>query len=397
MSLEGTLLVFQFFFKHIPTIVQLPEEILDQELLEKKLDEAESYVITSRLQLVNKYNEDYAWLNKHLPLSYFHRSFGVRLLALLVLRLVCIIYVIWIGNLRVALLLSLIQFFISPYSFAVCIQSLISVTPQLFVGHYFAHFILTIILPESFSFKVPINVYMICSFFLVDQLLSVYSLYLSKYGRTEPICWDWLCIHSLYGFLNNKSYYLILLPLLYHNCFEFNLTIFLIEYLIGLDLRIRNFFFNRVFTKAFVSGIFYHQHRVAHLGALYGHAHKLHHFLQGTSPFEADIYGTGWPEGWGLLVVELIGSIFFNLGPTTLNSYNLIAAWNNKLSHTKSDHEDRNYHYYHHIYHTTNYGYFMIDLLFGTECKQSEYGNFRVTKIVNLENDSLQLVFSRKV
>ena len=54
------------------------------------------------------------------------------------------------------------------------------------------------------------------------------------------------------------------------------------------------------------SPLTYHVHRLSHLPTVYQHAHKLHHHLQGTTAFDATLYGWGMPEELVILPLELV-------------------------------------------------------------------------------------------
>ena len=53
----------------------------------------------------------------------------------------------------------------------------------------------------------------------------------------------------------------------------------------------------------------------------YKHAHKLHHFLHGTNAFDAHIYGSGMPEEFFMLALELGMYFGFGLIPASLNAH----------------------------------------------------------------------------
>jgi hypothetical protein len=67
------------------------------------------------------------------------------------------------------------------------------------------------------------------------------------------------------------------------------------------------------------ASLFYHQHRLAHLPAVYSHAHKFHHHLPDACAFDAHIYGSGAPEEYFLLLTETIVAACLGCCPPSLS------------------------------------------------------------------------------
>ena len=65
---------------------------------------------------------------------------------------------------------------------------------------------------------------------------------------------------------------------------------------------------------------------------MYDEAHKLHHYLHGSTAFDAHIYGSGMPEEWGLLVIDTVMSVSCGMLPAALNQHILYHSWTNKVS-----------------------------------------------------------------
>ena len=127
-----------------------------------------------------------------------------------------------------------------------------------------------------------------------------------------------------FGFLNCKTYYLVLFPLLFN--FKISLIPIFIDGIFGLSSQL-----STIISKYFLhwSLLFYNQHRLGHLNYIYQDAHKMHHYLHGSTAFDAHIYGSGMPEEWGILMMEIIGFYKFGIIPSSLSSNVFIQSWYN--------------------------------------------------------------------
>merc|ERR1719233_2112338 len=102
-------------------------------------------------------------------------------------------------------------------------------------------------------------------------------------------------IHAVWGFLNTKTYTLVLLLHMMKAGVAIPVVIWVLDWLLGLTLKLSDII---SCWGAHWAELFYTQHRMAHLPKVYEHAHKLHHYLHGTLAFDAHIYGNGMPEEW---------------------------------------------------------------------------------------------------
>jgi hypothetical protein len=67
------------------------------------------------------------------------------------------------------------------------------------------------------------------------------------------------------------------------------------------------------------AALFYHQHRLAHMPAVYQQAHKFHHLLPDAFAFDAHIYGSGAPEEYFLLLTETFVAACLGCCPPSLS------------------------------------------------------------------------------
>jgi len=163
-----------------------------------------------------------------------------------------------------------------------------------------------------------------------------------------------------------------------HSPRRYSLIPWILDYLFDITPKV-----TAIFTTVGMNWgeLFYHQHRMGHLPRVYDQAHKLHHYLHGATAFDAHIYGSGMPEEWFLLAIDVVASVHFGLMPSSLNHMILYHSWTNKVGHTEQeeDHDGNNFHSDHHIHHRLNFGIYncLLDVYFDTAVKKEDY-NFRV-------------------
>ena len=63
---------------------------------------------------------------------------------------------------------------------------------------------------------------------------------------------------------------------------------------------------------------------------VYEHAHKAHHYLHDSTAFDAHIYGSGAPEEYHTLMVEVVTSLLGGT-PPSLAFHTLYTSWTNKV------------------------------------------------------------------
>jgi sterol desaturase/sphingolipid hydroxylase (fatty acid hydroxylase superfamily) len=123
--------------------------------------------------------------------------------------------------------------------------------------------------------------------------------------------------------------------------------------------------------------LFYHQHRLAHAPVVYAQAHKFHHKLHGSTAFDAHLYGSGLPEEFFMLWLEVGMALQFGFVPATLGYYILTLSWSNKIGHTEhaSDPRGNKFHTDHHDRHVKNFGIYnaAMDMYFDTAIHNDKY------------------------
>lgn len=244
-------------------------------------------------------------------------------------------------------------------------------------------------LPEWINFRVDVDACFIMCFFLLDQLICALLLFRTLKGPSAP--WPRpLIAHIVYGFLNSKTYFVVVLLHLRGNLsMQFNEWI--------LNLLLAGLFF-AVCQKLYpYNGVFYLQHRMCHLPVVYEQAHKFHHFLHDTTGFDAHFFGSGAPEEWLALTVELLAWHFFGLQPISLSGFMIIVNLFNKHGHVRiaNDALGVNFHCDHHVIHRANFASPLADILFDTQWKLEEFVRFGGSRVYRKAlEDSYILTFS---
>mmetsp|Transcript_4123 Transcript_4123/g.12916 ORF Transcript_4123/g.12916 Transcript_4123/m.12916 type:complete len:444 (-) Transcript_4123:89-1420(-) len=303
--------------------------------------------------------------------------FGVRLLA---------VAVAFAGFPCLAMLTSTLQYVIAPCSFFVSLTMFIALAPPLFLGHYAVwsglQGLSAALLPWWLRPSVPINMPFILLVLGLDQGLCVWLTQKTPTGPAEAVPPSTLFKHCWYGFLNCKTYELLILLCARAFGCRVDLAVWLLDARFGLSARAAAFLEGRCGTWAF---LFYTQHRMGHLPKVYDSAHKFHHTFRDSTAFDAHIYGSGMPEELFCIFAEVLGA-GLGLCPMSLGPNGLKQSWANKLGHTrkKDGAGGLNEHADHHKEHTKNYGISnpMLDMLFCTRCDndRAEYGEWEVLK-----------------
>jgi len=285
-----------------------------------------------------------------------------------------------------ALLLSTAQCLLAPCSLFVSCCMFIALAPPLFLGHYVVWGLLQgvswAVLPGWLQPSLPINLPFIVALFVLDQGLCFRLTRATPAGPAQALPAGTLFKHCWYGFLNCKTYELLILLCARSWGCRVDLVLWLLDAYLGLSRRAAALAERRCGTWAF---LFYTQHRMGHLPKVYDSAHKFHHTFRDSTAFDAHLYGSGMPEELVCIFVEAVGAAL-GVCPMSLGHYGLTQSWANKLGHARK--EDgaggMNEHADHHKEHNKNYGICnpMLDMLLGTRCdnKTAEYGCWRVQK-----------------
>eukprot|EP00986_Skeletonema_menzelii_P007955 scaffold3194_cov182-Skeletonema_menzelii.AAC.1 len=375
----GNINILRFYLCHlIKPFSSLPKELYDDVALAKRMGGKEEFALTVDKSFVDGYNrgiDDMKDYVKKLWGPSAQVDYRVKQLLFWLVRLATVAAAFQEQdqedkNLRRVLLVSMLQFVVLPYSLSVALGYGLETVFAIYTGHAIIQTILTALttafIPEKYNLAITISPTFLISFLALDQLLCVYTLFRSPIGPVEKMPMKRIWQSVWYGFLNCKTYYLILLPIIYGT--KIAIIPWILDYCVGLSSVITNR------TTGFWSPLFYHAHRIGHIPIVYPDAHRFHHHLHDATSFDAHIFGSGAPEEWLILLTDIFLAHFLKVCPASLGPSVLAVSWYNKWGfHSRkanpSDDGD-NFHVNHHSTHVKNIAItYPYDLLMGTAMK----------------------------
>jgi hypothetical protein len=369
-----------------------------------------------RRETVDRYNQRFDEVKAELRRVVAVRGlFGSSfILPLFVIRLACVVAAATSGFLA-TVLVSLFQFVVAPYSFFASVAAWLAVVP-----FYIIHFLGFAVLQAGTGvvygkvpwlaayLRVPITWKFIGLLFLVDQLICLSLLFRTPIGRPQRVPWRRTLQSVGYGFINCKTYWLILLILLMRYGVRVDLLALGIHALIPYAWIMRGARAIKPILPpntthwTFPGAMFYHYHRMVHLPGPYVHAHRPHHYLLDSTPFDADMYGSGMPEEWCKLMTELAVCLSTGLMPWSFTWPTIKESLGNRIGHTRLEGEHPiadNFHTNHHTTHVRNFGFnnLPLDLLMNTahgdvsRMANWDNGRTRCAKLVEGEHYVLEI------
>jgi len=359
-----------------------------------------------RRDVVDEYNQRFDELRRRLrKLVHNRRHFGRAYLApLLAIRILTVVAAAMFGFLA-TFLVSASQFVVAPYSFFAAFAAWLGMVPY-YVIHFATFAVLQLGTWGVYShfpivaryLRIPITPALIVLWIAVDQLVCLLFCFWTPIGRPVRYSPTRIMQSVGYGFLNCKTYWLVLLVAL--RGFQIDILALVIYAVIPYRIKARA---ARVLNPAlpggvlhgtFSSAMFYHYHRMVHLPGPYNEGHRHHHYLQDATPFDAHMHGSGMPEEWFKLMTEISVCSLTGLMPWSFALSSIQQSLGNKIGHTRIDSPHPvldNFHVNHHKKHFKNFGFstLPLDLLLGTECgdvsrlDNTGKGDLRCTKRTN--------------
>lgn len=394
--MEHCVELLSFCARHVATLQRLPLPLINPDVLEEHMSTKKPFEIVADKAPRLEYESELEKIKSKVRGTQAPANFQSNMVYFFALRVACVIAAVFLP-VSFALALGALQFLLLPHSLFVSVAELFVLGPAVFLGHFIVagsmQIALSLVVPTALSFSITISRTFITTFFIVDQLLCAVCLWRTPACPTAPITRTRATQSIVFGFLNCKTYFLLLLlPL---QGLAIPLLPWIIDAYFQFSVRATKYLARKSLHWA---ALFYLQHSVAHLPHVYTDAHKFHHYLHDTTAFDAHIYGSGAPEEYFCLVAELLPALLFGLPPPSLSFCLLYISWTNKIAHSrKSEAEDGcNFHADHHLHHTKNYGgyYPPLDMYMGTASNNTENRcpGYRVT--VDERDKDVRLVFT---
>lgn len=282
---------------------------------------------------------------------------------------------------RWALMVGAVQFLIAPFSLPICIIRMWAYLPGAVV-HYMSCLLVGPVLGGR-GLVLTMGPGIFGAWMAIDQILN----FVVYFRTSEPFGARRLAKHILLGTLNTKVYYVVAF-----GCLQ-GLQIDLLVWVVVsfLSMLVEVYLMKDVYNALGVPAHevrFYVDHRICHLPGVYAHAHKMHHHMHDTTPWDGFLYGSALNEQylwWYLDVVPCWIAPSLWILPYCFSGYLLEIAWTNKTEHTRTNvqtpcvfsspcvgHE--NYHADHHTLHLKNISLekaAILDFYFGTQGPQS--------------------------
>jgi len=396
---KGNFILFKFYYEYLRVLLKIPLAYYSNVYINSELKDKKSFTVNINKSLIEDYKKGLKEVGD--KLSEIKRSneiktgnesnesnesndndfdFKTKMILFFCLRIICVITA-WYGSFTWTTIISLFQFTFLPYSLFVSLCYGINTYLSIMIGNLITFPLLKLLIqtifPEWLLHSITITNTFIIIFFAVDQLLCFIFLFITPRGKIKLFSLERIIQSIIFGFLNTKTYHLIILLL--SRGVEITIIVWIIDALLGISAIISTQ------TQKYWGLLFYHQHRAAHLPEVYFDAHKFHHFLHDTTAFDAHIYGNGAPEEWFMLNMEVIPAFFFGCIPPSLTYFPLRQSWDSKIGHTRKEIQNYfNLHADHHLYHTKIFSFeIVIDIIMKTAVN-SEYnelpGEFSVSR-----------------
>ena len=353
----GNAALFRFWFSYLlEPFRSLPVELYDEQALAQRMAKGEAFDLTLPASYPKLYASGLSKLNAYIgslchgvPAEPMTKQYLFWLARGTTVVAACC------GSFASLLLASLLQFLFLPYSTFVAIAYGLETVFTLYTGHALVFPLLSLAvraaLPPWLNPTLTLDARFLALFLLVDHAFCAVCLGWTPKGTPKPVPTRRVLASMAYGFLNCKTYYLVLLPA----CFglELELLPWLIDASLGLSARVSGH------LERYWQVHFYHIHRMGHITNVYNDAHKFHHYLHDCTPFDAHIFGSGGapppsapspppsppppasdgtaprtlppaPEEWLILMSDLALGLGFGLQPASLSGHVLGVSWYNK-------------------------------------------------------------------
>ena len=259
-GLIGNWLLLKFYLKSVKTLHKLPKWMRNPDSLIDTISSITDVRKPGKFELslpadvADTYNRDFDSMKSEMrSLHAGDRemlSYKSTLLILFTIRLVCIITACQ-GNVPATLLISSLQFVFAPYSLFVSFALCLALAPPIYLCHYIVFSLMTLLhslmsplLPASLTplLSVSISPTFIIIFLLADQLFCLYCHIMTpckQFTIKETMT------HVVWGFLNTKTYTLVMLIHMMKAGVNIPLILWIIDWKCQLTLTVSNIISSR--------------------------------------------------------------------------------------------------------------------------------------------------------
>ena len=278
--LRGTLELSRTYTALLPLLYGLPQEVKNPDVLSSKLAAGKAFRVDIPAEPARKYNAAIDGLKDSLKTagSQDWMSFQTMMALFFIIRLSSVA-VAWLypSHILLAFVVGCLQFAVMPFSLVISTVQLIALSPALFAGYLLIYYPLELLCNAVFPaavvefFTLEVTNAFVGVFFIVDFIACAYCVFSTPgNGKSAPMPPRRLATSVVYGFLNCKTYFLVLL--LHSRGLRIHGLVWLLDGMLGLSPKVAGWI-----SKAGMhwAALFYHAHRIAHMPGVYEHAHKV--------------------------------------------------------------------------------------------------------------------------
>mmetsp|Transcript_59126 Transcript_59126/g.108703 ORF Transcript_59126/g.108703 Transcript_59126/m.108703 type:complete len:424 (+) Transcript_59126:45-1316(+) len=257
---------------------------------------------------------------------------------------------------RWALCVAALQFVLAPLSLPISIMFMMVNIPEYITHYIFAFAVGPAIGGHGLVFTIG---YRFVGLLLIFDQASSWFYYLRD---SEPFGFLRLMRHVVYGTFTTRSVNVVVFGLLWG--FQVDVVVLVLASVLSNEFNKR--FLGDVLQMLGLPGHdvrYYIQHRVAHLPVVYAHAHKMHHHLHDTGPWDAQFFGSAINEVFFVMLVDVLPCLLAPslwIVPSCFNAYTMYLTLIDKGEHTRSKAQSKgydaeNWHADHHTLHIKNF------------------------------------------
>lgn len=406
----GNYLLISWFIANRTKIFELSPEITGNVGLLEKLKEKKTFVVTGKKRVYDEYTNSIKEISRKITdldneLGNIDFDFSTKVILFSILRIIILITA-YNNYFWLTISFMSFQFFFLPFSLTSSLCRGYEIFSCLYISNTLVFPLLCIIveylfahLPSSFeflsilNFQFEITTFSVVIFFIFDYILNFTFLFFTPKGKSVKFTFGRLCQSLVLGTISKISFVVLLLLI---RGMKINVTAWLIDTCLGLTESIGKKLY------PFWSPTFYHVHRTAHLPCIYFDAHKFHHYLHDTLPFDSNFYGSGSPEEFFINIYEIFPAYFLGIMPPFLSYWLLSNTVDSRKEHTRKElsYENvvENFHADHHFYHTKNFGFYVGLEMFFKTMKNNEINILKDGFIIKrIERDEfIDLVYEYK-
>ena len=251
----GNAKLFVFWVRQLHALLKgLPPELINTTRMKQRMSEGKDFVISAPKSLITNYNNEMDQLSREIKSfhtdKHSHRlsqiPFEKRQIGFFIIRIAVILSILsgyysqhpygHVIGATIGVIVSLFQFILLPYSLFVSGGYGLETSLMLFSGHFLifplVKYVTDALCPTNFNFYITISPLFLFVFIAIDQIICFLCLIKTPKGETKKMSKKRIFESVWYGFLNCKTYYCVLFPLLFGR--KFPVTAWILDTVLGI-------------------------------------------------------------------------------------------------------------------------------------------------------------------